>query len=350
MRNNLRTTTMKMVLFASVCTGVGGGCLEDEDMSAVSQPELETPSIRCGTVTYTDSETGGELYFPEVYYPKALASALHSYGLEDVEQAENCEAAREQSKTLSELFEADPEPLIGDDLEGDDRIPEPAENDVDPDEDAVQPRIWNGEATALYNTPVVTLLFDDTTGATNGFLCSGFIVSKRHVLTSAHCVPAAGTNQIDWEAAAGGSAAHNMSVNVYIHPKYSGGVQSTPLRPSYDLALVEMPDNSYTDIMDSSANRFRFHTGSTAIGQSLRLRGTGYRSETPNSEAQSGVSDMPKNDAKIEVQYHSGGYFRAKSTNNSRACRGDSGGPAIEKGNYSQPIVWGVFSGFSGAG
>lgn len=234
------------------------------------------------------------------------------------------------------------EDIFGELKDGFDVIGQPAEFDLDDDAS----RLWNGATASSYLTPVVYINFV----AGSGYACTGSIISKRHILTSAHCAPGAGPHFIYFEAVAGLSWG-TSTATTYIHPNFVGGHQSTPLSPSYDLAIIEVPTSAaIISHMSSSSNRFRFYSGNTVVGTDLRLRGMGHRDNSGTNTPSPGVADQPVNDLKVNLAAHSGGYFRGFTSSSLRACAGDSGGPSIEKRMYSRPIVWGAFSGYSSSG
>ncbi len=320
-------------------------CAEDDSQDEAVDAEVETPSLFCGDREFIDPASGETLVRPETYYPRAIATALAAYQREPRASASSCVEARAQIAALDELHARDPDVLdqLGGLPEADDDVA-PAQEDIEVSSSAL--RIWDGRDATTYATPVVTVQFLSLAAPGTRYRCTGFIVSPRHVLTAAHCAPGAGSKSVQWESIAGDSNAI-FNVNVYIHPNFVGGAQTTPLAPAYDLALLEVPQRAETDIMDSSANRFRIHTGDTIIGQSLRLRGTGNIGYGAGEIKAPGLAQRPYQDQTAEISSHSGGLFRALAETSVRACRGDSGGPAVEIGNYTQPVVWGVFSGYS---
>lgn len=331
-----KISTIKLTSLLSLALS----CADEQEDNPLD-PASETPSLFCGDQEFVDPESGAILVRPEVYYPGAISSSLSSYGQKPTALAATCSEARAQVVILSALYAS--APAI---LDQSDRMAATEADDAGLPEQA-EPRIWDGRDATTYNTPVVTVQFVSLASPGIRYRCTGFIVSARHVLTSAHCAPGAGTRSIEWETIAGNSNAV-FDVNVYVHPSFVGGVQTTPLSPAYDLALLEIPQRTETEIMASSANRFRIHTGDTVVGQSLRLRGTGNTGDSPGQIKSPGVAQRPYQDQNAEISYHSGGAFRAPAETYVRACRGDSGGPAVEIGNYTQPVVWGVFSGYAG--
>ncbi len=190
------------VLFTAGCDGASPDAQPDEQ--AVAPTLLDTPSLFCGEYEFTDDETGATIFRPEVYYPIALKNSLKiqlrstddEAGSTEVELATSCEAARDQHGELAALLAAAPaEDIFGELKDGFDVIGQPAEFDLDDDAS----RLWNGATASSYLTPVVYINFV----AGSGYACTGSIISKRHILTSAHCAPGAGPHFIYFEAVAG---------------------------------------------------------------------------------------------------------------------------------------------------
>lgn len=197
-------------------------------------------------------------------------------------------------------------------------------------------KIWNGTAVngALPSQTaegIVKLeIFEDGSGAGVGG-CSGTFINPQHILTAAHCFPRTGRFTVRYSAP-GLSARTQASCWAERNPAYQNGDRGT------DITVLTL----FSPEPWASQRSFRIYTGATIVGAQLKLYGYGV---TTFEGTGAGTLRTGTGGAPITITSRTAGYFVANAYT-TRACKGDSGGPAMRETN-SFPIIWGTIQGHS---
>jgi secreted trypsin-like serine protease len=168
--------------------------------------------------------------------------------------------------------------------------------------------------------------------------CGGSIIDNQHILTAAHCTDGArkitvllGAIDIKNKNEKDRVVFNITKEHIFQHPDYN------PTTISHDITVIKLPHKiSYTDNIKPVCLPNRYYTGSTFVGDEVRVSGWGK----PLDNA-SGISPILKN---TTVEVMSNGecrsFFRSIVTGNlicvgtkvdASPCRGDSGGPLVVK-------------------
>ena len=311
-------------------------------LSACSaSPDLDEPLLgladdvaeRSYPPTFCGEPNDGEL--PEYYVFDAIDEQLdRDEGLRDFtgfESVDDCEDAREfvrlKNEYEAELDESEAESPL-EDL--------PIE---------LSPRIANGSSSSF--RPSVEIGVRYGSGFGQRIFCTGFIIGPREIVTAAHCIPYEGRRPIQVtvrETLSGGSVTNTCVANCsdarvanargYRHPHYTG---SGDVGDDVGVIVVDhvlQPPASLTSY------RVRMMETKTWKNAPISVYGWGNSSHA-------GTGGGVAREGTMTVSWTGSKHFTANATH-TRACNGDSGGPAVRVTSGDFPLTVGVESGMGG--
>lgn len=202
---------------------------------------------------------------------------------------------------------------------------------------AEQP-IWSGDI-AAGNLAVVELTRNGGSG-----VCTGYFVTRRHIVTAAHCTDRDyGSQWYKVKIKTGTSSFTNLKQTdrtdtwvlmiETVHPRFNF---DSPTAYT-DTAILTIPSTASNSV-PASQERLRLGTSAPVVGQSMDIWGWGAlaaNDTSPPGNLYSGRSGEEITVASVGTQ--SGDRrFTATVNNGARTCKGDSGGPATRflSGNY----------------
>ncbi|XP_043247482.1 serine proteinase stubble-like [Amphibalanus amphitrite] len=196
---------------------------------------------------------------------------------------------------------------------------------------AVQARVFGGEDALPGSYPwVVYLVSDSPKSTTKTTYCTGSLISRRWVLTAAHCVDYAVTTTISMgylDVSKETNLTLKMESNDYrVHPYW------TRLAKEHDVALVRLPrDVTWTEHVRPICLPRRSEVGNTFVEARAEICGWGktyndqkggsfvlQRAEVPIRSNCDCMASFPINMTPLKICCH--GRFHSP-------CQGDSGGP-----------------------
>lgn len=202
----------------------------------------------------------------------------------------------------------------------------------------VSPRIINGENATQHEWPYMTALVSKGAAATSGQFCGASLIGEKYVLTAAHCVEGLSTD--DFDVIVGINNLNNSSEQgqrvaierFYIHQDYQDLLN--------DIALLEIatPVHGVTPSVLAGAST----RTNTPDGTVLTVAGWG--STTPEYGNHTQSAQLLQVDAPLVNQTLCSNVFSGVSVNEDSpnfcagiategydSCRGDSGGPIVNK-------------------
>lgn len=180
--------------------------------------------------------------------------------------------------------------------------------------------IWQGQE--VVSLPIVEI----------NEICSATVVSPGHLLTAAHCIPSGGADvKIKWRTESGSYESAVFDAFYYRHEDYAGVGDFRD-----DIGLVSVHGFDWAQQM---GHRMRIWTGMMDSGRDLGVYGYGV---TDSESDDDGRLRSSQEDARAVVDAVDSMSFSVRGRD-SRACLGDSGGPAVHE-TYLFDFVAGVTS------
>ncbi|WP_275938781.1 trypsin-like serine protease [Sorangium cellulosum] len=187
--------------------------------------------------------------------------------------------------------------------------------------------MWYGDSAAA-NLAVVELTRSGASG-----ICSGYFITRRHIMTAAHCTDSFYSSQ--WyqvRAKTGYTTFMNLTdsartdnwilMEEHAAPGWDFNAQSA----STDTAILTLPSTAWASVV-ANQDVMRISTAAPYLTQPLSIWGWGARHPTDTA----GAGDLLTGATFSQVYVSSvpgDGSFYAVALTNARTCKGDSGGPA----------------------
>lgn len=194
---------------------------------------------------------------------------------------------------------------------------------------SVEQPIWYGDSSAA-NLAVVELYRN------GGSYCTGFFISRRHIVTAAHCTDNTyGSQYYRVRIKTGYGSFTSLSDSA----SPAGWVLMTEhTAPAWtfsnasavgDAAILTLPSTAWSSV-PVSQQLLRVATSAPVNGEALSIWGWGRRVATDPAPAGDLLSGNAGSQISVAGSTGSGTgrWFWAYATNNARTCDGDSGGPA----------------------
>ncbi len=275
---------------------------------------IERPSLTCGEVEILGDK------FPETYYPEEMNSLLNrdeqlrrAYGGNEVH---GCDDARR----FTRAYEPEADRLTA-------LAEAPASLDINSLPAEKIDKVLNGTQSVLASV----VRWSYNANAASG--CSGVIIGAQQILTSAHCVPSTGWQQLSirQQRVMGAQPEFMFPTAVWVnwvpHPSYVGGNLAT-----YDLAVGTL----WTEQFPSTA-RMRVWLDTASQGQDLYY--WGYGQTSPNLPPPGYLTQGAGTFRTVSTYW----FDSVPSTNPPRTtCSGDSGGAQARY--FSWEMLFGLTS------
>jgi V8-like Glu-specific endopeptidase len=300
-----------------VVDDAASGTLQQEQ--AATRPPSDSDGIEPLSLSCGDIEILGDT-FPETYYLEEMNSLLNRDEL--LRRAYGGEAVRscDDARRFTLAYEPEAERLTG---------PTEVPAALDPSSLPVEKvdKVLNGTQALL--APVVRWSYN--ANANSG--CSGVIIGPQQILTSAHCVPSVGWQEVSirQQSVKGAQPEFMFPTAVWInwvrHPSYVGGNLAT-----YDLAVGTLWIEQFP-----SASRMRVWLDTASKGQDIYYWGYGQTSPAflPPGYLTQGAGTLRT----VSTYW----FDSVPSTNPSRTtCSGDSGGAQARY--FSWEMLFGLTS------
>ncbi|KAJ8043395.1 Transmembrane protease serine 9 [Holothuria leucospilota] len=231
----------------------------------------------------------------------------------------------------------------------------------------VDNRIIGGEDTTIKRWPWQVMLIKLLPGGSQLQHCGGTLITKKHVLTAAHCFTAVSSdiNPSIWRVGLGKTHLANVDddgqlyrnvTKISLHPQFN------VVTYDCDIAVIEL-DSSVTipqtrddlelgpsvNIACLDDGKYEWNSGSKCV-----ITGYGVLNESSNSLSdklqEADVSYMDNVNCQTNTEYNerrliTENMLCAQSDDNSRdTCRGDSGGPLVCRGERLNYVLTGITS------